>query len=56
MGWPEGRVAFGEPWIECDICGFFFPQSLMEKQRGLNVCTWQPDFDEENPQDPDVTK
>ena len=27
----RGRKLYGEPWVECAICGFDFPQSQMTR-------------------------
>ena len=49
--WPEGQFQAGQKWIECDRCGFFYTEDRIQVQpeNGLNVCTWTPCLDEENP-------
>jgi hypothetical protein len=57
MAWPEGKFQAGEPWEECDRCGFYYPESIITEQNGLKVCGpskpfGSPCFDEEDTWEP----
>ncbi len=40
----------GLHWLECSICGFMYPKTVMKRQRGEWVCTVVPCYDEPNRQ------
>lgn len=43
---PRNNSPSGSKWFECALCGFDYPEEFKTTQRGLDVCTFLPCFDE----------
>jgi len=46
---PRSSYPTGEKWAECDRCGFDWPESELQEQRGLWLCHRCFDKDYEEP-------